>query len=390
MRLVLSGLALCTAAFAAAPKIGDPAPSMALAQVLQAPAGVQTDWAGLKGNAVVLEFWATWCGGCREQIPHLNQLVEQFRDQPVRFLSVTDEEPDLVARFLKDYPISGWIGIDQAGRTFRNFGVEGRPQAALIDANGVLRGIGNTPDLTGQLLENLLAGKPIAFSFKLLPSSSLQSAPEPFFQTMVRPAAPVEVSRYSPGAVAGKPGRSYEIYGTPLRTLLGYAYGLPERQIEGPAWAEEDKFDVMVAAPDLTDPSRADLLKRTLTETFQIKIHTESRKTASYVLQPRVGATPKLRPAASGATSHWGKPGDITAVSVSVASLAASAENALQQPVFDETHLQGRFDFELKWTRGDADSFVQAVRDQLGLDLVRAQRPLEYLIVDSAARPKAW
>jgi len=390
MRIVWLGMMLCAVAVAAGPKIGDPAPPMVLAQVLQAPAGVQADWAGLKGKAVVLEFWATWCAGCREQIPHLNQLAEQFRDKPVRFISVTDEEPGLVARFLKDYSIAGWIGIDQAGRTFRNFTVEGRPQAALIDANGVLRGLGNTPDLTGQLLEDLLAEKPVAFSFRSLPGSSLQSAPEPFFQTMIRPAAPVEVSRYSPGAVAGKPGRSYEIYGTPLRTLLAYAYGLPERQIEAPAWAGEDRFDTMIAALELTDQNRAEMLRRTLTDTFQIKLHKESRPTAGYVLAPRAGVAPKLRPAAPGATSHWGKPGDITAVAVPLASLVASAENALEEPVFDETHLLGRFDFELKWTKADAESFIQAVREQLGLDLARAVRPLDYLIVDSAVRPKAW
>jgi uncharacterized protein (TIGR03435 family) len=262
--------------------------------------------------------------------------------------------------------------------------------AALVDANGMLRGIGNTPDLNGQLLEDLLAGKPVAFSFKTLSTAGLQSAPDPFFQTMVRPAAPVEVSRYSPGAVAGKPGRTYEIYGTPLRTLLSYAYGLPERQIEAPDWAADDRFDVMVAAPDLTGDRSSELLRRALADTFQVKFHKESRETGGYVLLPRTGAAPKLRAAASGATSHWGKPGDITAVSVSVASLVASAENALHRPVFDETHLQGRFDFELKWAVGDAKSFTEAVREQLGLELVQGKRPLDYLVVDSAVRPRAW
>jgi thiol-disulfide isomerase/thioredoxin len=93
-------------------KIGAPAPPLTLRQLLQAPSGTDVTLETLKGSVVVLEFWATWCAGCRDQIPHWNRLEEQFRDKPVRFISLTDEEPGIVQRFLKDYPISGWIGLD--------------------------------------------------------------------------------------------------------------------------------------------------------------------------------------------------------------------------------------------------------------------------------------
>ena len=66
----------------------------------------------LKGTPVVLEFWATWRPPCREQIPHLNRMAETYKN--ARFISITDEEPDLIQRFLKEFPISGWIGIVDA------------------------------------------------------------------------------------------------------------------------------------------------------------------------------------------------------------------------------------------------------------------------------------
>src|SRR5215471_10903219 len=91
---------LCAVGHTADLKMGAPAPPIAFAQVLQAPEGTAANWERLKGTAVVLEFWATWCPGCVQQIPHLNRLSEQFRGKPLCFISVTDEEPGIVQRFL--------------------------------------------------------------------------------------------------------------------------------------------------------------------------------------------------------------------------------------------------------------------------------------------------
>ena len=391
MKVVAMTLGLCALGAAADIKVGAPAPPLVLAQALHAPEGTKTTWEGLRGNSVLLEFWATWCEGCRDQIPHLNRLAEQFRGKPLRFLSVTDEEPEIVERFLKDYPISGWIGIDSGGRTFRNFGIHGRPAAALVDANGILRGLGMTSDLTGDLLETFLEGKPIAFSMDAgAPSTRLQSVPEPLFETTIRPAAPVEVSGYSPGARSGKPGHRSESWGLPLRALLSEAYPVPEERIDAPDWAVQDKFDVALAAADLTEVRRGEMLRELLANAFQLKVHQESRQTAGYVLRRRESVESKLRPGAGSASSHWGKAGDITAAAVPVSYLAWVAKQELGRPVFDETGLQGHVDFELKWTAKDSAAFIVAVRDQLGLDLVAAERPLEYLVVDSATRPRSW
>src|SRR5260370_24026849 len=91
MKRLLSSLALAAAACAAGtPQTGKPAPPLTLDQVLQAPAGTAVTWEGLRGTAIVLEFWATWCSGCRAQISHLNHLAENFKHRPVRFISITD------------------------------------------------------------------------------------------------------------------------------------------------------------------------------------------------------------------------------------------------------------------------------------------------------------
>ncbi|HEY7544991.1 MAG TPA: TlpA disulfide reductase family protein, partial [Blastocatellia bacterium] len=82
-------------------KAGDAAPDIALAKLLQAPSEARTNWENLRGNVVVLEFWATWCAPCIAAMPHLNELADKFKDKPVRFISITYENESIVAPFLK-------------------------------------------------------------------------------------------------------------------------------------------------------------------------------------------------------------------------------------------------------------------------------------------------
>src|SRR5437764_5462158 len=68
-------------------KAGSNAPELGVAKLLQAPEQTKADWDHLKGNVVVLEFWATWCAPCIAAMPHLNDLAEKFKDKPVRFIA---------------------------------------------------------------------------------------------------------------------------------------------------------------------------------------------------------------------------------------------------------------------------------------------------------------
>lgn len=122
-----------------APKTKDPVSSPDF--TLKTLEGQEMVLSGLKGKVILLDFWATWCGPCRESIPHLNDLYRNYRDQGLELIGMsTDKEGDveMVRRFVKTmaipYPII--MTPDDVSRKYK---VTGLPTTVLIDRKGKIR-----------------------------------------------------------------------------------------------------------------------------------------------------------------------------------------------------------------------------------------------------------
>lgn len=93
----------------------------------------------LKGKVVVVNFWATWCGPCREEMPVLSQLYESYKDQGLVVLTISDEDPATIRkyfqkrdlRFLKGY-LKDKKGLDKGMRDLLQI----RPVSFIIDRSG--------------------------------------------------------------------------------------------------------------------------------------------------------------------------------------------------------------------------------------------------------------
>jgi len=101
------------------------------------------------GRVVVLDFWASWCGPCKKQMPILDRVAKDYADADVTFLGIsTDTEPDAALEFLKASPVSYVSVLDRTGEVSRDFGVTGLPTLVVIDAKGKV--IHNDARLVGE------------------------------------------------------------------------------------------------------------------------------------------------------------------------------------------------------------------------------------------------
>lgn len=126
---------------------------------MKAPPIAVSEWIGvqppdLEGKTLVLEFWATWCGGCIEAIPHLNDLAERYGSDSVLFISINAyDKKDKIEKFLERQPLKTSIAMDRDRETTKNFQVQSMPQTFLIDKNGWLRWRGVPGLLTKPFME---------------------------------------------------------------------------------------------------------------------------------------------------------------------------------------------------------------------------------------------
>lgn len=152
--LLLLSLASCRA------KPLETAPEVKLPVLLRAPIQKLDSLKELQGNVVVLEFWATWCGPCKETLPHMNKLVQRFEGKPVRFIAVTNESMEKVLQFTRANPMRAWIGLDPGGALAKAFRVRGIPHVVVIDAYGRIQHRVSTSFFYASDVEDALKAKP--------------------------------------------------------------------------------------------------------------------------------------------------------------------------------------------------------------------------------------
>ncbi len=92
----------------------------------------------LRGKVVLINFWATWCGPCRVEMPHLEKLYQQYKTKDVVFLPISNEDPETVRKFLSQSGYTFGSLIDPDGRIQESYGVRGIPHTFLIDKSGMI------------------------------------------------------------------------------------------------------------------------------------------------------------------------------------------------------------------------------------------------------------
>jgi cytochrome c biogenesis protein CcmG/thiol:disulfide interchange protein DsbE len=156
--VLLAGAALALGAYrlmeqpSAAPVIGRPAPGFQLAALDGQPVSL----GDFRGRPVIVNFWATWCEPCKQEMPALQ--AEAARQPDLVVLGIDNVESAVKVRpFVEQLGLRFPILLDQDGSVVERYQVTGLPTTFFIDRSGVLRAIYRGP-LTPDSLREQLAG----------------------------------------------------------------------------------------------------------------------------------------------------------------------------------------------------------------------------------------
>ena len=138
-------------------EVGNLAPEFQLVQM----DGSRLSLADLSGQPAVLVFWASWCGFCRDEAPHVNKLADAYVSRGVRVFGINVRESQARTESgIKDFGIRYAVVRDVDGTTAGNYKVEGIPTVFFLDSSANVRYVGNgVPADYAERLDALLAGR---------------------------------------------------------------------------------------------------------------------------------------------------------------------------------------------------------------------------------------
>jgi cytochrome c biogenesis protein CcmG/thiol:disulfide interchange protein DsbE len=120
------------------PLVGKPAPAFTLPVVANGADGQRSIALGdLKGSAVILDFWATWCGPCRAEAPIVNSVANRFRDKGLTVVGInTGDRAGAAAPWVRSHHIDYPIAFDTDGDAASTYGVSAMPTLVVISRSG--------------------------------------------------------------------------------------------------------------------------------------------------------------------------------------------------------------------------------------------------------------
>lgn len=132
------------------PLVGKPAPDFTLSYL----DGTKFHLGSRRGDVVVLDFWATWCGPCMQVMPQVELVAGEFQDAGVRLVAVNlEESPKQITATLERHKLNVSVVLDQDGVVGRKYAANAIPQTVIIDKAGNVARVfvGGGPDYAEQL-----------------------------------------------------------------------------------------------------------------------------------------------------------------------------------------------------------------------------------------------
>ena len=135
--LLITGCANETTTVTRGPQVGSLAPDFNLVNL----EGNYISLDSFRGKPVLLNFWATWCGPCRIEMPHLQEIYEEWTDKGLVLLTVDVGESSTIARnFMQENGFTMPVLVDSSRVTLDMYQITGIPTTYFIDKDGIIQG----------------------------------------------------------------------------------------------------------------------------------------------------------------------------------------------------------------------------------------------------------
>lgn len=399
-------------------RAGDRAPDIRFAKILSAPGRAEWNQSNLTGKLTILIFYISTSRNL-QTIRMWNALVDEFADKPVQFLFVSGEQDSTLLPWLRDHPIKGWVFHDPAWQTGKAYGLE-LPTTVFIGSDRNIIGFGQPGPPQASELKAALDGRitttqPTRATLKAFLESgeTLLNAEPP---RMPRPDEyrpnfpPSDALHVSPSTNED----SGNFSGTDFKVLRAYTlkeailnlYGVSPIRVRLPASLNDGRqydFSMVLPAPEDSEKIKA-RFQQGLLDYFHLTARHENRMTEAYVLTATSSREPPVfKPEvedgmggsmrSSGVQFETVGPSEVVDVSKprginslrgvwidgTADNLCHRLEGLLDQPIVNETNLKGEFRFRVESSQGKTNDFLERLRDELGLQITRGNRDVEFL-----------
>jgi thiol-disulfide isomerase/thioredoxin len=368
-----------------APQVGEIPPALAIkASLAPNPSPVPT-WDSLKGKPIVLEFWASWCGGC---IVGLNKFEELLKDQrDVVVLAVNSEPADDQAKFIKKFPSVHFL-VDDEDRTAKAFKVKVIPHCVLIGPDGLIKGITFADKIDAETLNKLRTGQPIDLptikgrSANLnwdLEERKLLGLDEPVFQVIIQ-----ETNCLSGGHHRLPGGRRFTSDGATIASLLqnGYGFDSVTTETDLPDPIARQKYRVSIWVPPGEENSLNDLIIKASLATSPVVAEVVPKKRKVFVAT--LSEPDRLKPSTKeGLISFGGN--RIDGEGITVSSLLKAIQNFAGRPVLSDSIPDCRLDIQLKYDLTDFEVLRSDLKAKTGIELKSDERTIDILSIRKKA-----
>ena len=116
--------------------VGDPAPDFSLPTLQDQKVSLEE----FKGKVVLINFWASWCTPCQEELPELQKIYQKHHDRGFALIGINiDKKQANAEKFVKRFGLSFPVALDPESSTIRKYQGRAMPMSYLIDRHGVVR-----------------------------------------------------------------------------------------------------------------------------------------------------------------------------------------------------------------------------------------------------------